>query len=155
MRCLCMYTDIVMDHLTNPRNMGEIENADGVGQIGNPVCGDIMRITIRVKDGVLEDIKFKTFGCGAAIATSSIVTQMMHGKTIKDALALTNKHVAEELGGLPVNKLHCSNLAADALHLAIKDYLTKNPGIVEGIDPADIVVKDDHEDEHGPSCGSI
>jgi len=150
-----MYTDIVMDHLTNPRNMGEIENADGIGQIGNPVCCDIMRITIRVKDGVLEDIKFKTFGCGAAIATSSIVTQMMHGKTIKEALALTNKHVAEELGGLPTNKLHCSNLAADALHLAIKDYLTKNPGAVEGVDPANIIVKDDHDEEQGPSCGSI
>ena len=151
-----MYTDIVMDYLTNPRNMGEIENPDGIGQIGNPVCGDIMRITIRVKDGVLEDIKFKTFGCGAAIATSSIVTQMMHGKTIKEALALTNKHVAEELGGLPTNKLHCSNLAADALHLAIKDYLTKNPGAVPGIDPSTIIVRDEHghdDEEDGLACG--
>lgn len=142
-----MYTDIVMDHLTNPRNMGEIENPDGIGQIGNPVCGDIMRITIRVKDAVLEDVKFKTFGCGAAIATSSAVTHMMKGKTIQEALELTNRKVAEELGGLPANKMHCSNLAADALHLAIKDYLTKNPGVVPGIDPQSIIVKDDHHDE--------
>ncbi|HOA15440.1 MAG TPA: Fe-S cluster assembly scaffold protein NifU [Bacillota bacterium] len=148
-----MYTDIVMDHLTNPRNMGEIENPDGVGQIGNPVCGDIMRITIRVKDSVLEDIKFKTFGCGAAIATSSAVTQMMRGKTIKEALELTNRKVAEELGGLPANKMHCSNLAADALHLAIKDYLTKNPGAEPGIDPESIIVKDDHHDDEGEEAG--
>lgn len=144
-----MYTELVMDHLTNPRNMGEIENPDGVGQIGNAVCGDIMRITIRVSSGVLEDVKFKTFGCGAAIATSSAVTDMMRGKKVEEALALTNKMVAERLGGLPANKMHCSNLAADALHLAIKDYLTKNPGAVPGIDPASIIVKDDHghEDE--------
>lgn len=140
-----MYTDIVMDYLSNPRNMGEIENPDGVGQIGNPVCGDIMRITIRVKGETLEDIKFKTFGCGAAIATSSAVTDMMRGKSIREALALSNKMVAERLGGLPANKMHCSNLAADALHLAIKDYLTKNPGAAD-IDPASIIVKD--EDGH-------
>ena len=154
-----MYTDIVMDYLTNPRNMGEIENPDGIGQIGNPVCGDIMRITIRVKGEVLEDIKFKTFGCGAAIATSSAVTDMMRGKTVQEALALTNKMVAERLGGLPANKMHCSNLAADALHLAIKDFLTKNPGAVKGIDPSKIIVKDEHDHgdddaEEGAGCGT-
>lgn len=151
-----MYSDIVMDYLTNPRNMGEIENPDGIGQIGNPVCGDIMRITIKVSGETLEDIKFKTFGCGAAIATSSAVTDMMRGKSIAEALALTNKMVAERLGGLPANKMHCSNLAADALHLAIKDYLTKNPGAVAGIDPSTIIVKDEHEhddEEEGQACG--
>ena len=151
-----MYTDIVMDYLTNPRNMGEIENPDGIGQIGNPVCGDIMRITIKVIGETLEDIKFKTFGCGAAIATSSAVTDMMRGKSITEALSLTNSMVAERLGGLPANKMHCSNLAADALHLAIKDYLTKNPGAVPGVDPSAIVVKDEHghdDEEEGHTCG--
>jgi nitrogen fixation NifU-like protein len=119
-----MYTDLVMDHFTNPRNVGEIEGADGVGQTGNPVCGDVMRITIAV-DGSdhIEDVKFKTFGCGAAVATSSMVTEMVMGKSIREAAAISNQAVAEALGGLPPNKMHCSNLAADALHLAIQDYL--------------------------------
>src|SRR5512137_353495 len=121
-----MYTDLVMDHFTNPRNVGEIEDADGVGQIGNPVCGDVMRISISVDADRIADIKFKTFGCGAAVATSSMVTEMVMGKTLTEAADVSNKVVAEALGGLPPNKMHCSNLAADALHLAIQDYLVKN-----------------------------
>lgn len=120
-----MYSEKVMDHFMNPRNVGEIPDADGVGQVGNPVCGDIMKIFIKVKDNVIEDIKFKTFGCGAAIATSSMVTEMVKGKTIDEALRVSNRQVAEALGGLPPQKMHCSNLAADALHAAIKDYLSK------------------------------
>jgi nitrogen fixation NifU-like protein len=120
-----MYTDLVMDHFSNPRNVGEIEDADGVGQIGNPVCGDVMRISIAVADDRIADIKFKTFGCGAAVATSSMVTEMVMGKTLEEAADLSNKAVAEALGGLPANKMHCSNLAADALHLAIQDYLVR------------------------------
>ena len=121
-----MYTDLVMDHFSNPRNVGEIEDADGVGQIGNPVCGDVMRISIAVADDHIKDIKFKTFGCGAAVATSSMVTELVLGKTLAEAADISNKAVAEALGGLPANKMHCSNLAADALHLAIQDYLVKN-----------------------------
>ena len=122
-----MYTDLVMDHFTNPRNVGEIEDADGVGQIGNPVCGDVMRISIAVDDkDHIADVKFKTFGCGAAVATSSMVTEMVMGKSLQEAADISNKAVAEALGGLPPNKMHCSNLAADALHLAIQDYLVKN-----------------------------
>lgn len=120
-----MYTDKVMDHFENPRNVGEIAGADGVGQVGNPTCGDIMKIYLKVDDGVITDIKFKTFGCGAAIATSSMVTEMAKGKTIEEALQLSNKAVAEALGGLPPKKMHCSNLAADALHAAIKNYQEK------------------------------
>ncbi len=122
-----MYTDLVMDHFTNPRNVGEIEDADGVGQIGNPVCGDVMRISIAVDDkDHIADVKFKTFGCGAAVATSSMVTEMVMGKSLQEAADISNKAVAEALGGLPPNKMHCSNLAADALHLAIQDYLVKH-----------------------------
>jgi nitrogen fixation protein NifU and related proteins len=121
-----MYTEKVMEHFTNPRNVGEIENADGVGEVGNMKCGDIMRIYIKVsEDDIIEDVKFRTFGCGAAIATSSVVTEMVMGKTIAEALEITNKQVAEELGGLPDNKMHCSNLAADALHKAIEDLKNK------------------------------
>ncbi len=120
-----MYSEKVMDHFTNPRNVGEIENADGVGEVGNPTCGDIMRISIVVEDNIIKDVKFKTFGCGAAIATSSMVTEMVKGKTVEEALQITNKHVAEELGGLPAAKMHCSNLAADALHQAITDWQSK------------------------------
>lgn len=117
-----MYSEKVMDHFENPRNVGEIPDADGIGQVGNPTCGDIMRIYIKVNDGVISDIKFKTFGCGAAIATSSMVTELVKGKTIEEALKISNKTVAEALGGLPPQKMHCSNLAADALHAAIEDY---------------------------------
>ena len=122
-----MYNDKVMDHFTNPRNVGEIQEADGAGQVGNPVCGDVMRITIKVEDGRIADIKFRTFGCGAAIATSSMVTELVKGMTLDDALKVSNKAVAEALGGLPTPKMHCSNLAADALHKAIEDYRAKHP----------------------------
>ncbi|CEP67274.1 NIF system FeS cluster assembly, NifU,N-terminal [Moorella glycerini] len=121
-----MYSEKVMDHFTNPRNVGEIENPSGVGEVGNPVCGDIMRLYIQVEDGIIKDVKFKTFGCGAAIATSSMVTEMVKGKTIEEALQISNKAVAEALDGLPAQKMHCSNLAADALHKAIEDYQNKS-----------------------------
>ena len=117
-----MYTEQVMDHFMNPRNVGEIENASGVGTVGNAKCGDIMRIFIKVEDNVIVDVKFKTFGCGAAIATSSKATEMVMGKTIEEALTITNKMVTEALGGLPAVKLHCSVLAEEALHEAIKNY---------------------------------
>ena len=120
-----MYSEKVMEHFSNPRNVGEIKDADGVGTVGNPVCGDLMTIYIKVKDNIIEDIKFKTFGCGAAIATSSMVTEMAMGKTIEEALAITRNDVADELEGLPPVKMHCSNLAADALHAAIDDYKKK------------------------------
>jgi nitrogen fixation NifU-like protein len=121
-----MYSDIVMDHFSNPRNTGVIEDADGVGEVGNPVCGDMMTFYIKVKDNVLEDVKFQTFGCVAAIAVSSIVSEMAKGKKLEDALQITRQKVAESLGGLPPNKMHCSNLGADALALAIKDYQNKH-----------------------------
>ena len=116
------YTEQVMDHFMNPRNMGEMENADGVGTVGNAKCGDIMRIYIKVEDNVITDVKFKTFGCGAAIATSSKATELVKGKTLDEALQITNKMVMESLGGLPPVKVHCSVLAEEALHAAIQDY---------------------------------
>ncbi len=119
------YSEKVMDHFQNPRNVGEIANADGIGEIGNPVCGDMMTFYISVKDNVIDDVKFKTFGCGAAIAVSSMVSEMAKGKTLDEALQITNASVAKELGGLPANKMHCSNLGADALHRAIEDYRKK------------------------------
>lgn len=120
-----MYSKKVMDHFMNPRNIGEIPDADGVGTVGNPVCGDLMTMYIKVKDDRLAEVKFKTFGCGAAIATSSMVTELAKGKTIEEALKITRGDVAESLDGLPPIKMHCSNLAADALHAAIKNYLEK------------------------------
>ena len=120
-----MYSEKVMEHFRNPRNMGEILDADGVGTVGNPVCGDMMYIYIKVQDDRIADIKFKTFGCGAAIATSSMITELAKGKTLKEAMRITRKDVAESLDGLPPIKMHCSNLAADGLHAAIKDYLGK------------------------------
>ncbi|HEY3314431.1 MAG TPA: Fe-S cluster assembly scaffold protein NifU [Bacillota bacterium] len=123
-----MYNEKVMEHFYNPRNVGEIKDPDGIGRVGNPTCGDIMQIAIKVKDDRIEDVKFQTFGCGAAIATSSMVTEMVKGKTLDAALDITNRAVAEALGGLPPNKLHCSNLAADALHEAIKDYKARHGG---------------------------
>lgn len=122
-----MYTEQVMDHFMNPRNVGEIENADGEGTVGNAKCGDIMKMSIKVENGVIVDVKFKTFGCGAAIATSSAATEMVKGKTIDEALKITNKMVVDKLGGLPPVKLHCSVLAEEALHAAIKDYREKHP----------------------------
>ena len=121
-----MYSEKVMEHFRNPRNMGEIPDADGVGTVGNPVCGDLMTMYIKVKDNSIADIKFKTFGCGAAIATSSMTTELAKGKTLKEALNITRKDVADALEGLPPVKMHCSNLAADALHAAIEDYYKKH-----------------------------
>ena len=120
-----MYSEKVLDHFRNPRNVGEIEDADGVGSVGNPVCGDMMSIYIKVKDDKIDDIKFRTFGCGAAIATTSMTTELAKGKTLDEAMGITRQDVADELGGLPPVKMHCSNLAADALHEAIEDYRGK------------------------------
>jgi nitrogen fixation NifU-like protein len=121
-----IYSDKVMDHFTNPRNVGEISNPDGVGEEGNPVCGDMMTFYIKVKDNRLEDVKFKTFGCGAAIAVSSMVSEMAKGKTLDEARKITPELVAKELEGLPKNKFHCSNLGAQALNKAIDDYMAKH-----------------------------
>jgi nitrogen fixation NifU-like protein len=123
-----IYSDKVMEHFMHPRNVGEIENADGMGEEGNPVCGDMMTFYIKVKDNRLEDVKFKTFGCGAAIAVSSMVSEMAMGKTLEEALKITPAAVAAELEGLPKNKYHCSNLGAQALHKAIEDYQNKQKG---------------------------
>ena len=120
-----VYSDKVMEHFANPRNVGEIVDADGIGKVGNPQCGDVMWLYIKVKDNIITDIKFKTFGCGAAIATSSMITELARGKTIEEAKKISRSDVADELGGLPAVKMHCSNLAADALKEAIKDYEAK------------------------------
>lgn len=136
------YSEKVMEHFANPRNVGEMEDADGIGNVGNPVCGDIMRMYIKVRDGIISDVKFKTFGCGAAIATSSMATELIKGKTIEEALKLTNKAVAEALGGLPPVKMHCSVLAEEAVQAAIDDYLKKTTG--KGLD----LKKHSHEHEH-------
>jgi nitrogen fixation NifU-like protein len=143
-----IYSEKVMEHFGNPRNVGVIEDADGVGEVGNPVCGDVMKITIKVADDRIEDIKFQTLGCGAAIATSSIVTEMAKGMTLHEAVAITKDQVAEELGGLPPAKMHCSVLATDGLKVAVDDYLVKNgrapiAGPVASSDPH----FDPHEDE--------
>ena len=129
-----MYSEKVMDHFANPRNVGEIENASAIGEVGNAKCGDIMKIYLKIENNVITDVKFKTFGCGAAIATSSITTELVKGKTIEEALQLTNKTVISELDGLPPAKVHCSVLAEEALKSAISDYYIK-----QGIDPAPIV----------------
>ena len=122
-----MYSEKVMDHFTNPRNVGEIADANAVGEVGNPTCGDIMRIYMKIEDGVITDVKFKTFGCGAAVATNSMATEMVKGKSIDEALQLTNKAVAEALDGLPPVKMHCSLLAEQAIHAAVEDYQKKHP----------------------------
>lgn len=121
-----VYSEKVLDHFKNPRNVGELDDPDGVGVEGNPVCGDLMEIQIKVEDNIIKDIRFKTFGCGSAIATSSMVTELAKGKTLDEALAITRQSVADELDGLPPQKMHCSNLAADALHKAIEDYKKKH-----------------------------
>ena len=126
-----MYTDKVMEHFKNPRNMGEIPDADGIGTVGNPVCGDLMTMYIKVKDNRIEDIKFKTYGCGAAIATSSMTTELAKGKTLDEAMKISRASVADSLGGLPKVKMHCSNLAADALHAAIEDHREKTKKLKE------------------------
>lgn len=121
-----MYSDRVMDHFTNPRNVGDMADADGIGTVGNPTCGDAMKIYIKIEDDRIVDAKFKTFGCGAAIAVSSMVTEMVKGKTLDEALAISKEAVAAELGGLPPQKMHCSNLGADALKKAIEDYKSRH-----------------------------
>ncbi len=130
-----MYSEKVMEHFKNPRNVGTIEDADGVGEVGNPVCGDMMTFYIKVKDNRIDDIKFQTFGCGAAIAVSSMVSEMARGKTLEEASKITNKMVAEALEGLPKQKLHCSNLGADALQKAIQNYRIRSAGLVPHADP--------------------
>ena len=142
-----MYSTQVMDHFANPRNVGEIENADGIGEVGNPKCGDIMKIYLKIDGGIITDVKFKTFGCGAAIATSSIATEMIKGKSIQDALQLTNRAVVDALDGLPPVKLHCSVLAEQAVKSALADYYRR-----QGVDPEPIVGKL-VEDCHDHACG--
>ncbi|MCQ2522333.1 MAG: Fe-S cluster assembly scaffold protein NifU [Lachnospiraceae bacterium] len=129
------YSEKVMDHFTNPRNVGEIENAAGVGTVGNAKCGDIMRMYLDIEDGIVKDAKFKTFGCGAAVATSSMATELVIGKTVEEALKVTNKAVMEALDGLPPVKVHCSLLAEEAIHAALWDYAQKNGITVEGLKP--------------------
>ncbi len=132
------YSEKVMDHFMNPRNVGEIEDASGVGTVGNAKCGDIMKVYLKIEDGIVIDAKFKTFGCGAAVATSSMATEMIKGKTIQDSLKITNKAVMEALDGLPPVKVHCSCLAEEALHAALWDYAKKNNIVIEGLkEPVD------------------
>ena len=142
-----LYNDKVMDHFMNPHNVGEIENADGTGTYGSPVCGDMMQITLKIEDDVIKDAKFKTFGCGSAIASSSVATDMIIGKTIDEALAITNKQIIDELGGLPDVKVHCSVLADHAIKSAIYDYAQKNGKTYAGLEGFDPDADDD--DEHG------
>ena len=123
---MALYTDMVMDHFMHPRNVGEIPDADGVGEVGNAKCGDIMKMYLDIKDGVIQDVKFETFGCGSAIASSSMATEMIKGKTVEEALAISNKDVVDALGGLPAHKLHCSVLAEEAIKSAVKDYYDRN-----------------------------
>ena len=123
---MALYSDIVMDHFMHPRNVGEIENPDGVGQVGNAKCGDIMKMHLKIRDNVIQDVKFETFGCGSAIASSSMATEMIKGKTIEEALAVTNRQVVDALGGLPAHKLHCSVLAEESIKSAIKNYYDRN-----------------------------
>ena len=134
-----LYSEKVMDHFANPRNVGEIENADGVGEVGNAKCGDIMKIYLKIDDGIITDVKFNTFGCGAAIATSSMATEMIMGKSIDEALKLTNKAVAEALDGLPPVKMHCSVLAEEGVRMALLDYYTKRGEVMP--------------EEYRPKCG--
>ncbi len=151
-----MYSETVMDHFKNPRNVGEMKDPDGVGEVGNPICGDMMTIYIKVKDEQIDDISFLTFGCGAAIAVSSILTEMAKGKTLEEAQRITNKSVAEALEGLPKNKLHCSNLGADALQSAIRDYFDRKSGKARKVPKR----ADKHQHTHGedqcycPYCDS-
>lgn len=145
-----MYSKTVMDHFKNPRNVGVIDDADGVGEVGNPLCGDMMTIYLKINDNeLIDDIKFQTFGCGSAIAVSSILTEMAKGKSISEARKITNKDVAKALEGLPKNKLHCSNLGADALHIAIKDFEDKKAGVKRD-EPRRIDEK--HEHIKGKKC---
>ncbi len=144
---MALYSDKVMDHFRNPRNVGQIDDADGVGEVGNAKCGDIMRMYIKVKDNIITDVKFNTFGCGSAIATSSMATELIKGKPVEEALELSNKAVVEALDGLPGHKIHCSVLAEEAVRAAVKDYYDKN-GIA--YDPE---MFKESDDPHGESCG--
>lgn len=138
---MALYSEKVMDHFTNPRNVGKLDDADGIGEVGNAKCGDIMKIYIKVRDNIIVDVKFNTFGCGSAIASSSMATEMIKGKPLSEALELTNKAVAEALDGLPAHKLHCSVLAEEAIRAAIKDYYDKN-----GIEYDHAQFPDPHDD---------
>jgi nitrogen fixation NifU-like protein len=153
---MALYNETVMDHFMNPRNVGEIENPDGKGVYGSPVCGDMMQITIKVDENdVITDVKFKTFGCGSAIASSSMATEMIIGKTVDEALAVTNKQIVEELGGLPAVKLHCSVLADHAIKCAIYDYAQKHGKTYKGLEGFDPNADDDDENPEGcegPGC---
>lgn len=142
-----MYSEKVMDHFSNPRNVGQIDNANAVGEVGNAKCGDIMKIYMDIQDDVIKDVKFKTFGCGAAIATSSMATEMVKGKTVDEALALTNKAVMEALDGLPPVKVHCSLLAEEAIHAALWDYAQKNGITIEGLQKPKSDIHEGEEDE--------
>ena len=142
-----MYTELVMDHFTNPRNVGEIADADGIGEVGNAKCGDIMKMFLKIENGIIVDVRFKTYGCASAIATSSIATEMIKGHTIEEALQLSNKAVVEALGGLPAHKIHCSVLAEQSIKAAIADYYTR-----QGIDPT-LIVGEIHECCHDGECG--
>jgi len=129
-----LYNETVMDHFMNPRNMGDVQDADGVGEVGAAACGDIMKISLKVKDGVIEEARFKTFGCGSAIASSSMATELIKGRRIEDALTFSNQEVVDALGGLPPVKIHCSVLAEEALHAALEDYLKKHPEMAERVE---------------------
>ncbi len=146
-----MYSEKVMDHFMNPRNVGEIEEASGVGTVGNAKCGDIMKVYLKIEEGIIQDAKFKTFGCGAAVATSSMATELVIGKTIEEALKMTNKSVVEALDGLPPVKIHCSLLAEEAVHAALWDYAKKNNIIIEGLEEPKEDVHD-HEHTEGAGC---
>ena len=141
------YSEKVIDHFTNPRNVGEIENASGVGTVGNAKCGDIMRIYLDIQDGVIKDAKFKTFGCGAAVATSSMATELIIGKTVEEALKVTNEAVMEALNGLPPVKVHCSVLAEEAIHAALWDYAEKNGIVIEGLEKPKSDIHEGEEEE--------
>lgn len=145
-----IYSEKVMDHFANPRNVGEIPDANGVGEVGNVKCGDIMKMYLKIENGIIEDVKFKTFGCGAAVATSSMATELIKGKPLEEALKLTNKAVVEALDGLPPVKIHCSVLAEQAIKAAISDYLTR-----QGLDPEMFGIKPDACDHDCEACGHV
>lgn len=142
-----MYSEKVLDHFSNPRNVGEVENANAVGQVGNAKCGDIMKISMRIEDNIIKDVKFKTFGCGAAVATSSMATELVKGKNIQEAMQITNKAVMEALDGLPPVKVHCSLLAEEAIHAALWDYAEKNGIKIEGLEKPKSDIHEGEEEE--------
>ena len=146
---MALYTETVMDHFMHPRNVGEIENADGVGQVGNAKCGDIMKMYLKIDGDTITDVKFKTFGCGAAVATSSMATELVKGKTVQEAMEVTNKAVMEALDGLPPVKVHCSLLAEEAIHAALWDYAQKNGIKIEGLEqPKENIGEEEEEEEY-------